>query len=294
MGIPGLKPQYDVRAKVRIGEKKIAANGNEYPAATDYFICDDPEFVALYPGKPKQLRVLLAFADAADSFSTGLEFWRGKQLTCYSKGAGVPPIAYRVAGMVKPSDALRGEPMGRGGERQPITCGVRNCEFFKGRDCKPMGRLQFFLEGGRTDAVLQVDTKAWNSIEKIEATIGSAAAGGDLRGRVFLLSVHIEQRAQQRFPVLTLTEADMIVNTETDVALADKLIELRGCVDAFRGLGDAPPDLTMATDEALGHALVRVLNLARPGWRSEDAYMARLKEVGRLAAAEGLLARHGL
>jgi hypothetical protein len=173
VAIPGLKPNYDVRAKVRIGEKKQTSGGKEYPSATDYFICEDDEFQKLYPGKPKKLRILLAFGAPADAFSTGLEMWRGKFLACYSKGEkstaeGNPYVAYRRQKMKQggrdidllAGERVIGEPMGQGKERTPIACRFRECPFFQTKECKPMGRLQFFLEGGRTDAVLQLDTKA--------------------------------------------------------------------------------------------------------------------------------------
>lgn len=283
MAIPGLKANFEVRAKVRIGLKKKTADGKkEFPSSVDYFICDDPEFAAL-GDQPREVLVRLPFAAASDNFTTGLEFWRGKQLTCYSKGEPeASPIAYRVESMVKPGDTLRGEKMGRGAERQPITCTFRECAFFKSKDCRPMGRLQFFLDGGRTDSVLQIDTKSWNTIEGVEATLGAAAAKGDLRGRVFKLSVRMEQKGNQRFPVVSLTEEgiDVKVNSEADVAKADALVALAGSLER----GDA--------DELLKAFLVTALNHTNPGWREVDGFIDRIKKVGPKKAAVGLLERN--
>ncbi len=280
MPIPGLKANYEVRAKVRIGMKGKTAGGKEFPKSVDYFICDDPEFLAL-GDKPREVLVRLPFASAADNFTTGLEFWRGKQLTCYSKGEPeASPIAYRVESMVKPGDTLRGEKMGRNAERQPITCGFRDCEFFKSKDCRPMGRLQFFLDGGRTDAVLQLDTKAWNTIEGIEATIGSAAASGDLRGRLFKLSVRIEQQGNKKFPVVSLQEVDVKIENDADVAKADALVALAGAIER----GDPEADLKPLLAAALDHT--------NPNWRENPGFIERIKEVGATAAAKGLLERN--
>lgn len=285
MAIPGMKPSYDVRAKVRIGEKKKTAKGKEYPASVDYFICDDPEFAVIAGVKPKELRIVLPFQTAGDNFSTGLEFWRGKQLTCYSKGethapSGLP-IAYRVESMVAASDVKVGEPMGRGGERQPIACAFRECAFFKARDCKPMGRLQFFLEGGSVDQVYQLDTKSWNTIEGVDASLIAAAAGGDLRGRVFLLSVAIVQKATQKFPVVSLKEAPVNVLTSDDVCRADALLPLIGAVES----GD---------DALIRRALAGALDVTNPGWKSNPDFVARITEIGVLEAAKGLLKRYDL
>ncbi len=281
MPIPGLKANYEVRAKVRIGLKKKTAGGKEFPSSVDYFICDDPEFAAL-GDKPREVLIRLPFATAADNFTTGLEFWRGKQLTCYSKGEPESsPIAYRVESMVKPGDVLRGEKMGRGAERQPITCGFRDCEFFKSKDCRPMGRLQFFLDGGRTDAVLQIDTKSWNTIEGIEATIGSAAAAGDLRGRLFKLSVRMEQKGNQRFPVVSLTEeVEVKINSESDVAKADALVALAGAIER----GESPEDIRPL--------LAAALDNTNPNWRDNPGFIERIKEVGVVTAAKGVLERN--
>lgn len=290
LAIPGLKPNYDVRAKVRIGEKKVSAKGKEYPSATDYFLCDDEEFQRLYPGKPKELRILLPFAAPADAFSTGLEAWKGKVLSCYSKGEGDPPLAYRktgIGGLPLEGETIRGEPMGKGKERTPITCRFRECPVFKARDCKPMGRIQFFLEGGRNDAVLQVDTKAWNSIEGIEATLASASSKGDLRGRVFILSVTIHKKGNQNFPVLSLREADVLVKDENDLKIADALVQLRKHHDA-RVSG------VIEHDEDVRLALVDALELTNPGWRGNDEFTARIREIGVVTAAHGLLATYDL
>lgn len=281
MAIPGLKPSYDVRAKVRIGEKKKTSGGKEYPAAVDYFICDDPEFQLLAGDKPKQLRVIFPFQTAEDNFPTGLEMWRGKQLSCYSKGEQKDgnTVAYRVNGLLNGVTQI-GEAMGRGKERTPIVCPFRTCAFFKSKDCKPMGRLQFFLDGGSVESVYQIDTKSWNTIEGFEASLAAFAAKGDLRGRVFLLSVAIEQKANQKFPVMSLKEAAVNINSERDVAVADVLLDLRAHLEPGRDEGDRRL------------SLARALDVTNPGWRDTPAVAARIKEIGLIKAAEGLLARY--
>jgi hypothetical protein len=230
-----LKPNYDVRAKVRIGEKKVSAKGKEYPSATDYFLCDDEEFQRLYPGKPKELRILLPFAAPADAFSTGLEAWKGKVLSCYSKGEGDPPLAYRktgIGGLPLEGETIRGEPMGKGKERTPITCRFRECP-------------------------------------------------------VFILSVTIHKKGNQNFPVLSLREADVLVKDENDLKIADALVQLRKHHDA-RVSG------VIEHDEDVRLALVDALELTNPGWRGNDEFTARIREIGVVTAAHGLLATYDL
>lgn len=280
MAIPGLKPSYDVKAKVRIGKK----NEKGYPQSVDYFICDDPEFVSRCPGAPKELRIEFPFADAADNFSTGLEYWRGKQLSCYSKGeekAG-ETVAYRVNSLLGEFKVI-GDPMGRGKERTPIACPFRSCPNFEARECKPMGRLQFFLAGENTmrDEVYQLDTKSWNTIEGMEATL--AQARGDLRGRTFILTVAMEQKANQRFPVVSLREEAVKIENANDVEIADVLLFLRTAVDTYE-----------SNPTALRPALAAALDATRPGWRDKPEFAARIKEVGVVFAANNLLDRYEL
>lgn len=289
MAIPGVKPKFEVRGKVRIGEKKQSARGREFPASVDHFISpDDGELARLFGDKPKSIRIVSPYQRATDFFATGLELWRGTLLACYSKGEGNPPIALRrrtiredgVDRDFTAGEEVRGEPVGN--DRLPITCRFRECPLFKANDgCRPIGRLQFFLDGGHQTAVLQLDTKSWNSIEQIEAGLaGAVARDPDLRGRVFELTVAYQQKGQKRFPVLDIKEVDVQVNNDADVAKADALLQLQAAVD------------TQVTVEQLKPLLAAALNHTNPGWRQNEAIVARIVQIGPVEAAKGLLERH--
>lgn len=266
MAIPGLRPTFQVRAKVRVGKK----NERGLPTSTDYFVCDE------VPQKTSELRIFFPHQSVDDNFSTGMEWWRGKQLTCYSKGEGEPPLAYRVKDMVGDAE-VRGEPMGR--DRIPITCPVRDCAFVKEKSCKPMGRLIFWIDGlDRRQGVFQLDTKGWHSIENLLAVLSQYP---DLRGIPFKLSVSFTQKGTSRFPVLTLEE-DMEVNNDADIAKADALVQLRKVLE-------------VGSDESeIRLALATALNETNPGWRDRPDFIGRIKEVGVTKAAEGLLGRYEL
>lgn len=270
MAIPGTRPDLPVRAKVRIGEKKKAASGKEYPAAADSFLCEEEG----WERGIKELRIILPFAKPEENFSTGLEYWRGKQLTCYSKGEGDPPLAYRVKSEVKEWDTVRGEEMGR--ERIPVTCQVRQCPLLMDKACKPMGRLQFFLEGGdRSKGVYQIDTKSWNTIEKIEPFLTMI---GDPRERVLILRVEMVQKGRDKYPVISLEAADVEVNSPEDARIADQLLRL---------------DAGLSTDDeaVIKVELARLLDLTNPGWRANPEFVQRIKDVGAPAAARKMLER---
>lgn len=295
MAIPGLKASYDVRAKVRIGEKRATASGSTRPASTDYFLSDDPEFASLCGDKPKTLRIQLPHASADDNFSTGMEWWRGKQLACYSKGEqdlsptlpGTHTKAYRVIAVLDADDHEMGAPMGRGNERQPIVCRFRECKHFgknaNNKECRVMGRLVFFLDGGRTDSVLEIDTKSWNSIEQLEASLAGLARTGPLNapGRVYDLTVEMRQSGRDRFPVLNISEADVLV-TDDKIPLADELLKLDATLSA-EGLDDR--------ELAIKRQLCVCLDLSNPGWRDKPAVIGKLREQGAEAAARSYLER---
>lgn len=267
MAIPGLKPEFPVRDKVRIGLK----NAKGFPQSVDYFICE-----GVLEGQPKQLRIFFPFQHAEDNFSTGLEWWRGKQLTCYSKGEGNPPLAYRVESMVGGAE-VRGEKMGK--DRLPITCPVRACPLMKSKDCKPMGRLQFWIDGeDRHAGVFQIDTKSWNTAERLVAVLSTFP---DLRGIPFILSVAYVQKGRDRWPELFL-EAEVEVNNAKDVEKADALVQLLHVLEVG------------AEKDAIRSALAAALDHTNAGWRDNPAFIERIKEVGVEQAGRGLLERNGL
>lgn len=209
MAIPGTKPKIEATAKVRIGEKKTSKGGKEYPASTDYFVSTS------FPGKPNELTISFVHPGVEDAFSTGLEWWQAKEgrnyLACYTKDDGDNPVALRLDKMLDPGQEPVGPPRGNG--RLPILCPARECPHLKSKKCKPMGRLVFQIVEGDTGAekdatVYQLDTKSWNSVERLTGALQVAASGGPLNtpGRRFVLSVSYVQKGGDRFPVLSLRE----------------------------------------------------------------------------------------
>jgi hypothetical protein len=197
----------EARAKIRVGKKTERG----YPTSTDYFLSpDDPELEQLFGSQPKAIRIRFPHADPAHVWSDGLEWWVKKRdanakpiLACYTKGEGDPPIALRVASFhTEGQHVTAGSPRSSG--RQPIICTFRECPQFKLglKGCRPVGRLQFFLHGGRTDQPLSFETKSWETIENVNRAFYNA---GDVSAHVFELTVAFEQRRDKRFPVVNLT-----------------------------------------------------------------------------------------
>lgn len=285
MAIPGLKPSYDVRAKVRVGKKSERG----LPTSVDYFICDDPDFVRVVGEGKKELRIFLPYQDPADCFRTGLEQWQGQMLVCYAKGdeQDGTPFALRKASMKKGGQEvnllrdfriLSDTPYGQ--DRRRVECASRDCPMMKSKACKPMGRLDFWIDGiGRDGGVYRIETKSWHGVENIERTLLSIP---DPRGIPFVLRVSFTQLGDKRFPELTL-EAEVEVNNDADVALADALIQLDKAVQATAGTIDA---------SILRQPLAAVLDLTNPGWRENGTITAWVQEQGLREASKAMLKRH--
>lgn len=287
MAIPGRElDKVDVRAKVRNGRK----NAKGFPESVDWFLSDDSEFGKLFPGQPKTIRILPAYSTAEQTFATGLEWWKGELLACYTKDGGRNPVALRVAEMqvqgrtlnlLDADDEKRGPLVGNG--RQPITCRGDSCPHFgkraKNKECRPMGRLTFFLDGGRTDQALGLDTKGWESIENLAGTLAAAERSGSLIGRAFELSVKYGRKGTSRFPVLSIKEVVTEINDANDVEKAEAFLALHKALESR----DEP---------TIRLSLAEALDLTNPGWREKQAFIDRIVEIGVIDAAKGLLERN--
>lgn len=307
MAIPGTSfTSLDVRAKVRIGEKKVSKGGKEYPSAVEEFLCDDSEFAQQYPQRPTELTIRLPYAEPEDCFPTGLEWWKGATLACYTHDGSDDPTALRVTALevkegggkktlswLDADDEVRGPVTGRG--RTPIKCRFRECRHFgtnaNNKECKPKARLDFLLAGGRTDAVLRFETGSWNTIEQVASTLAAARLSGPLNAsdRRWSLKVAMVAKGENRYPVVTIEEVGVEVKTQEDVRLADALIQLRAKVDSLTE--QSTEQEIASTKEHLG----AVLDLKRPGWRENPEPVVKwVAEAGLRGAAEQILGAHDL
>ena len=195
-----------MRAKVRVGLRQTT--GRKLPSSIDYFVSEDAEFHRLLGEKPRALRVWLPYDDPDAVFPTGLEWWRGKQLACFTDDGSDDPIALRLEDLVDKDDVLRSDKtFGRG--RKKISCRFNDCPHFghnaDNAQCKPKGRLQFFVEGfDPSFGVYQFSTGGWATIRGISAFL--SVAEGDLTSRPFELTVGIVSQHNKKFPVVSLRE----------------------------------------------------------------------------------------
>jgi hypothetical protein len=272
------KPSYPVRAKVRIGEKRQSQGGRSYPTSVDYFVSDDPQLAQLFGPKPQAILVRFPYAAVEDNFSTGLEWWvkskkQNNVLACYTKDG---ERALRMSEMVLEDDTASASRSSPAASPSPAASAT-----VPSSSGATVSRWAASSSGSKAapakDEVYELDTKSWNSIEALTAAF---AAIGDPRGRLFSLSVSFHQKGRDRFPVLALKEVDVKVNSPADAAKADALLQLDASLST-------PSDVS-----AIRVALAGALDLTNPGWRDNEAFVARVKEVGPLAAAKGLLERN--
>ncbi len=195
MSIPGLAADLPIAAKVRCG---LVAGGR--PQSTDYFVIEGENV-------GNELTIRFPYAESERAWKSSLEWWKsGKKalLACYSTGEELRgiPTAYRMENLVDEDD-LRGGTTGSG--RVIIKCRATHCPHNIHKECKPKGRLVFFLEENK-GRILQFETGSWASITQIEGAINLAALQGSLIGREFKLTVQFQRNTKGRFPVVNLRE----------------------------------------------------------------------------------------
>lgn len=162
--IKGLSDRIQITrlGKIHLGEKKKSQKSdNLYPSATDYFVVHEDintpkevvdKFHQIYGKRPKELNITFPLDDIEKFFPQWLKRYAGNNLVC--KGDG--------------ERAIGTDP--KTGERKEIQCKYKECPYYKKRQCKEIGNLQFYISeipGG----VFQIDTSSFNSIVRINTDI---------------------------------------------------------------------------------------------------------------------------
>lgn len=162
--IKGLSDRIQITrlGKIHLGEKKKSSKSdNLYPSATDYFVVHEdintPKEIAerfhqIYGKRPKELNIMFPLDDLEKFFPQWLKRYANGTLVC--KGDGEKAIETDL----------------KTGERKEIICSYRNCPYYKKKQCKEIGNLQFYVSeipGG----VFQIDTSSFNSIVRINTDI---------------------------------------------------------------------------------------------------------------------------
>jgi hypothetical protein len=214
--------------KIHLGIKKTNANGKEYPVATDYFVCDDPTFTAVYGEKPRTLDVRFPLEDPS-TFSSQFykSYTRGRGLVCKGDGKNCTRMVY-VDAMAKSSDHT---PAGRDetGKRQTVwiemICDGQECPIYKANKCSELMMLQFMLPKVEGFGIWQIDTGSINSILNINNAVRLIQGiGGRVRMVPLKLSiVPQEVVAEGRKKTVYVLRLDIAVKLEELMAAGGTL-----------------------------------------------------------------------
>jgi len=206
-------------AKIRLG---VRSGDGGYPKDVDHFVLTDcPEVAEVYGENPKKLMAMFAWDDEERNFSTRAEAWKSGKT--------------KIPGTNKPKSYLfcssDGETANRiytGGERDPqghehvqsmapedrpdlnemfqLPCPLELCPYYEGRDCKPVGRLNFFLPQVEMwyRGVYQIETSSMYAFGNVKQFFNliRLVNKGRAAGVVFELS---------RDPVVVVVEGKSIV-----------------------------------------------------------------------------------
>lgn len=162
------------QGKIRLGiKKKSPKTGNEYPVATDYFVCL-PEVQAIYGPKPKLLDVIIPLEDE--------EIWASQYYRQYSRSRG---LICKGDGETcrRMIDTETGNIAGRDTKeitwREGGKCLGQECVDYKGKACQEVMNLQFLLPKVPGLGIWQIDTGSIHSIMNINncATMIRAMCG---------------------------------------------------------------------------------------------------------------------
>lgn len=153
-------PMYDIQPTtprltrlgiIRLGIKKTAKSGKEYPAEVDHFVLKDaPDLVAAYGDAPTELYIYLPFDSIDENNPAWHELWYKRGLVCRGNGKTIEKLVKSGQGIViqdgeviEPyqDDAQDGtQPTFEPGDI--VTCpGLDRSRWTRCSQCKPTSRL---------------------------------------------------------------------------------------------------------------------------------------------------------
>lgn len=178
-----IKGHSDIRripriGKIHLGTRQMSQrSGNTYPVACDHFVVkpDDSTseaaasaFHAIYKEMPKEITVAFASDDPEEFFPQYLSSYKGGEgrYELFCKGDG--------------ERARRTD--GKGGHID-MTCLYQECDLYKAKKCKELGRLQFFLPDVPGIGIWQIDSTSYHSAVNLNSAIDMVRAltGGRIK-----------------------------------------------------------------------------------------------------------------
>jgi len=155
--------------KIHLGVKKQNAQGVEYPAAVDYFVCP-PEVQKVFGEKPKELRILIPVEDEEKWASQYYRLYtRTRGLICKGDGDKAVRLFDTETNQIAFKDTAKKVDM------RDYACKGKECPEYAGAPplnkklCKEIMNLQFLLPEVPGIGIWQIDTGSINSIQNINS-----------------------------------------------------------------------------------------------------------------------------
>lgn len=183
--IPGItdRPRLPRLGKIRLGEKRQAKSGKEYPAALDYFnFRDVPELEAVFGKGAKELYPVFIPVDEEDTWfvtSRAAYTRTGKFCQCHDGETALRVYKGLDEKTKQPLDPQghafleqqrKPEDFPEVGEAFDLPCPGEDCWYFQKAVCKNLGRLLFLVAKSPRFGVYEIATSSINSIRNVLST----------------------------------------------------------------------------------------------------------------------------
>lgn len=225
--------------KIRLGIKKVTAEGKEYPAEIDYFKLDPQTpsaeenekliklFTKLYGEKPKQITIMFPVPDPNVFFPQFYKRYASGVLRC--KGDG------ETASCISKEHAEGLEILGDnelGGVN--VRCPGKECQYYQQKKCGESAALQVLLPELPGAGVWEIPTGSFHSIVNVNSCIEFIRG---VCGRVHMMPLKLERR-EQAITHDGKTRNHYILHVSMDRALAD--LQAMAQIDATKILLELP------------------------------------------------------
>jgi len=158
--------------KIRLGEKKAAESGKEYPVETSHFVVPG-EVARIYGGKPNSLDILLPVENLGVVFPQAMKLYGTRGLICTGNR----------------ETATFYNPASRNMEAKTCPCDKAD------EDCKRLGSLMVILPRVCLGGIYQIDTSSFNSIVNINSNLADDGYIKALCGRISFIPLTLKRVA---------------------------------------------------------------------------------------------------
>ncbi len=255
--------------KIRLGIKKVAASGKEYPAEVDYFILSPEtpselenkklveEFTKLYGDKPKSINIMFPVSSPEVYFPQFYKrYGSGSALKC--KGDGETAACGTVE-FAKGLEIIGQDEMGL----TRVKCKGKECIYYVSKECTEVGVLQILLPEVPGAGVWQISTGSYNSIVNLNSCIDYITA---VCGRAHMIPLTLERRMQE-IPHEGKKTKHYILHINMDFKLSD--LQKYALIDPTRMLLELPAPEADKEDIVYGENVIVNVE-APPGKASES------------------------